>query len=90
MVVSPETWWETRAWAPSLVILVRGAYVFVTGRVVIAGSSRNRGGAETTGLQEPKWGPGALVRAPPTEMPAAGPSELAQGVPGCRYEAVRA
>lgn len=64
--------------------------MFVTGRVVIDGSSRNRGGAEIAGLLYPKWGLGALARAPLTEMPAAGPSELAQGVPGCRYEAVRA
>lgn len=39
----------------------RGECVFVTVRVVFAGSSRNRGGAETAGLQDPDWGLGALA-----------------------------
>lgn len=97
MAVALETRWEARAWAPSLVRPGswerRAPFPPPRGVCVcdreggIAGGGGKRAGAEMAGLLPPKWGSGSRS----SHRDAGGRAgELARGVPGCRYAAVRA
>lgn len=92
-MVSPQTWREARAWAPSLVHPMtktqsplspaRGVCLYVTKRGVVAGGSRNKGGGEPNGFFYAKWGLGARSSAPLTMILEAGPQSwprVCQGV----------